>query len=105
MKRMLIILVVVVVVVTIWALPKSGISQESGQCYFQATEDIFLKIYNLDKDGVERWAVWSGHLSEGGTKGFNAPYGKVGYAVKKNQDDPWEENREECINGEAIQIP
>jgi len=104
MKRRLFILAILVSV-AIWGLPLSSMSQESGQCYFEATEDIYLKIYNLDKDGVERWAVWSGFLPEGGTKAFNAPYGRVGYAVKKNKDDPWEENQESCMNDEGILVP
>ena len=104
MKRALI-SAAIIVVATIWILPSSLMAQEGGQCYFQANEDIYLKIYNLDKDGVERRAVWEGHLPEGGTKSFNAPYGQVGYATKKNPDDPWEENQEECYGGAAIEIP
>jgi hypothetical protein len=104
MKRSLT-LAAIIVVATIWILPSGLMAQEGGQCYFQATEDIYLKIYNLDKDGVERWKVWEGHLPEGGAKSFNAPYGQVGYATKKNPDDPWEENQEECYGGAAIEIP
>ena len=104
MKRALI-LAAIILMATIWILPSSLMAQEGGQCYFQANEDIYLKIYNLDKDGVERRAVWEGHLSEGGTKSFNAPYGQVGYATKKNPDDPWEENQEECYGGAEIDIP
>jgi hypothetical protein len=56
MKRALI-LAAIIVVATIWILPSSLMAQEGGQCYFQANEDIYLKIYNLDKDGVERRKV------------------------------------------------
>lgn len=59
--------------VTVWVLPANMTAQESGQCHFQANEDIYLKIYNLDKDGVERREVWEGHLAEGATKAYNAP--------------------------------
>jgi hypothetical protein len=104
MKRTLIGSIIIAAVV-IWMLPTGLTAQEAGQCYFEATEDIYLKIYKLDKDGVERWRVWEGHLSEGGTKSFNAPYGQVGYATKKNPDDPWEESQEDCMEGNAIQIP
>ena len=64
-----------------------------------------MKIYNLEKDGVERWEKWSGHLPEGGKKSFHAPHGQVGYAVKKEKDDPWEEGQENRSGGEAIQVP
>jgi hypothetical protein len=72
---------------------------------FSSNEDIYLKIYNLDKDGVERREVWEGHLPEGATKAYNAPYGQVGYATKINPEDPWEENQEECYGGAEIDIP
>ena len=104
MKRVLI-LTAIILDVTICVLRSSLMAQESGHCYFKANEDIYLKIYNLDKDGVERWKVWEGHLPEGGTKSFSAPYGQVGYATKKNPDDPWEENQEECYGGAEIDIP
>ncbi len=96
---------VIVAVLMLWGLPAGITAQEAGQCYFQATEDIYLKIYHLDKDGVEEGTYWSGHLPEGGTKSYNAPHGRVGYATKKNPDDPWEGTQGECFGGEAIQIP
>jgi len=96
---------IVAATICVWAVPAGLMAQEGGQCYFQATEDIYLKIYNLDKDGVERREVWEGQLPEGGTKSFNAPYGQVGYATKQNPDDPWEESQSECMDGEAIEIP
>ena len=105
MKRILI-FTATIMVVTVWALPASLMAQdESGQCYFQASEDIYLKIYNLDKEGVERRKVWEGHLMEGGTKPFNAPYGQVGYATKKHANDSWDEDQETCEDGMAIVIP
>jgi len=104
MKRTLIV-AATIVMVTIWAFPASLMAQESGQCYFQATEDIYLKIYRLDKEGVERFKVWSGHLSEGETKSYDAPDGQVAYAVKKEANDPWNENQENCYGGDAIEVP
>jgi hypothetical protein len=105
MKRTLT-LAAIIMVATMWALPASLLAQdESGQCYFQATEDIYLKIYKLDKNGVERFRVWEGHLAAGQTKAFNAPYGQVGWATKKEPNDPWDEDQEACQDGMAIEIP
>lgn len=53
MKRRLI-FTAIIVMVTVWVLPANVTAQESGQCYFQANEAIYLKIYNLDKNGVKR---------------------------------------------------
>jgi len=104
MKLMLTLTAIILVLVT-WTFPAGVLAQEAGECYFEATEDIYLKIYNLDKDGVERWEKWSGHLAEGGKKSFHAPNGQVGYAVKKKKNDPWEESQEDCYGGDAIQVP
>lgn len=105
MKRTLT-LAAIIIVVAMWASPASLMAQnDSGQCYFQATEDTYLKIYKLDKDGVERWRAWEGHLREGDTKAFNAPYGQVGYATRKSPDDGWDEDQEACEDGMAIEIP
>ena len=79
--------------------------EQSGECYFQASEDTYLKIYDLDKDGVERGTVWEGFLSAGDTKAFNAPYGAVGFATKQAPNDPWNEDQQACANGAAIDIP
>jgi hypothetical protein len=104
MKRRLI-FTAVILMVTVWVLPANMTAQEAGQCYFQANEDIYLKIYHLDKDGVKHWKSWEGHLPEGATKAYNAPYGQVGYATKINPEDPWDESFAECLDGAAIEIP
>jgi len=104
MKRILT-LTAILAILMACVFPVSLMSQEGGQCSFQATEDIYLKIYDTDKDGVERGTAWSGHLSAGGQKGFNSPDGQVAYAVKKEKDDPWEEGQESCSGSEAIQVP
>ena len=104
MKRYIILLTIVMTLM-IGVTPEAVNSQQSGSCYFEASEDIYLKIYDLDKDGVERGAKWEGRLPAGGKKSFHAPYGQVGFAVKKEKDDPWEESQESCQGGEAIPIP
>jgi hypothetical protein len=113
MKQLLIV-AAVIVVAALWVLPTGLMAQDelgsdqgaqSGECYFQASEDIYLKIYNLDKSGVERTAVWEGFLPAGGTKAFNAPYGTVGFATRQSPDGFWSEDQEECANGAAIDIP
>ena len=112
MKRLLI-FAAVIVMAALWALPTGLMAQsegedpgeQSGQCYFQASEDTYLKIYDLDKDGVERGTVWEGFLSAGDTKAFNAPYGAVGFATKQAPNDPWNEDQQGCMDGEAIDIP
>ena len=104
MKRMLLWTIILAVAI-IWGLPAGLLAQEAGQCYFQATEDTYLRIYHLDKDDIEEGVHWSGFLPEGGTKGYNAPHGRVGYATRENPDDPWEGTQEDCIDGNAIEVP
>jgi hypothetical protein len=105
MKRTLI-LAAIMMVVTIWVLPANLMAQdEGGQCYFQASEDVYLQIYHIGSEGIERRIIWRGHLSAGDTKAFNSPNGQVGYATTDNPEDPWDESEAECINGEAIDIP
>jgi hypothetical protein len=91
--------------VTIWAQPAILMAQDGGQCYFKATEDVYLQIYHIGSEGIERQIEWSGHLSAGETKAYNSPNGQVGYATTDNPEDPWDESEEECIDGEAIEIP
>ena len=112
MKRILI-LTAVVIGVTMGALPMGLMAQsfgtdqgaQSGECYFQASEDTYLKIYYFGKNGVERQTVWEGFLAAGETKAYNAPYGTVGFATKQAPNDPWNEDQQACANGEAIDIP
>ena len=116
MKRLLIV-TSVIVMITLGAWPTGLMAQDqgieegsdqgtqSGECYFQASEDTYLKIYYYGKSGVERRAVWEGFLSAGETKAYNAPYGTVGFATKQAPNDPWNEDQQTCANGEAIDIP
>jgi hypothetical protein len=105
MKRILT-LAAIMMIVTMWVLPANLMAQdEGGQCYFQASEDVYLEIYHIGSEGIERRIIWRGHLSAGDTKAFNSPNGQVGYATTNNPDDPWDESESECINGEAIDIP
>jgi len=103
MKRLLT-LTAVMVVVTLWVLPTGPMAQEGGQCYFQASEDVYLQIYSRS-EGIERNIIWQGHLSAGDTKAYNSPDGRVGYATTDDPEDPWDESEAECINGEAIDVP
>jgi hypothetical protein len=103
MKRVLT-LTAVMVVVTLWVLPTGPMAQEGGQCYFQASEDVYLQIYSRS-EGIERNIIWQGHLSAGDTKAYNSPDGQVGYGTTDDLQDPWDESETECINGEAIDIP
>jgi hypothetical protein len=104
MKKVMI-LVSVVVVATLWVLPAGLMAQEGGQCYFQASEDVYLQIYHIGSEGIERRIIWQGHLSAGDTKAYNSPDGRVGYGTTDDLEDPWDESEAECINGEAIDIP
>ena len=103
MKRVLT-LTAVMVVVTLWVLPTGPMAQEGGQCYFQASEDVYLQIYSRS-EGIERNIIWQGHLSAGETKAYNSPDGQVGYGTTDNLQDPWDESETECMDGEAIDIP
>lgn len=103
MKRALI-LAAIIVVATIWILPPSLMAQEGGQCYFQASEDVYLQIYSRS-EGIERRIIWQGLLSAGETKAYNSPDGRVGYGTTDDLQDPWDESEAECIDGEAIDIP
>jgi len=112
MKRILV-LSAVVLCVTMGALPMDLMAQsfgadpgtQSGECYFQASEDTYLKIYYLGKSGVERQEVWEGFLAAGETKAYNAPYGIVGFATRQAPNDPWNEDQQGCMDGESIDIP
>jgi hypothetical protein len=103
MKRLLT-LTAVMVVVILWVLPTGPMAQEGGQCYFQASEDVYLQIYSRS-EGIERNIIWQGHLSAGDTKAYNSPDGQVGYGTTDDLQDPWDESETECIDGEAIDIP
>ena len=97
-------LTIVMVVVTLWVLPAGLMAQEGGQCYFQASEDVYLQIYSRS-EGIERRIIWQGHLSAGDTKAYNSPDGMVGYGTTDDLQDPWDESEAECVDGVAIDIP
>ena len=113
MKRTLL-LTAVMVAATMWVLPTgpmaqseegSGQGAQGGQCYFQASENVYLQIYYIGSEGVERQIIWSGYLSAGDTKAYNSPDGRVGYATTDDPQNPWDEDEQDCIDGEAIDIP
>ena len=105
MKRTLI-LTAVMVAAMMWFLPSGLMAQDqAGQCYFQASEDVYLQIYYIGSEGVERQIIWSGHLQAGDTKAYNSPNGRVGYATTDDPQNPWDEDEQDCIDGEAIDIP
>lgn len=67
------------------AVPVAAIAEE-GTCYLEATTDVFVMVYDLDRQGNSSGLIWQGRLNDGETTQIKAPHGRFRYKYNSEPD-------------------
>lgn len=79
--------VFIAALLSLLVMPSAALSDE-GTCYIEAVTDVYVELYDLDRDGNHGEMIWSGRLKQGETALIKAPHARFRY---KYNDQPDEE--------------
>jgi len=82
---------------------------EEGTCYLKASnKDVFVIVYDLDRDGNQGAQIWQGRLNQGESTKLTAPHARFRYDYNDQPDkdqplsgggDRW------CNNLKTVMVP
>jgi hypothetical protein len=82
---------------------------EEGTCVLQASNtDVFIIVFDLDRDGNQGAQIWQGRLNQGESAKITAPHGRFryDYNAQPDEDQPLSGGQDRsCNSGEAILVP
>jgi hypothetical protein len=82
---------------------------EEGTCVLQASNtDVFIIVFDLDRDGNQGAQIWQGRLNQGESAKITAPHGRFryDYNAQPDEDQPLSGGQDRsCSNGETILVP
>jgi hypothetical protein len=82
---------------------------EEGTCVLQASNtDVFIIVFDLDRDGNQGAQIWQGRLNQGESAKITAPHGRFryDYNAQPDEDQPLSGGQDRsCHSGEAILVP
>jgi hypothetical protein len=59
---------------------------KSGTCILKAISEVYLEVYDLDRDGNHGPMIWNGRLKDGETVRIEAPHAKFRYKYNAQPD-------------------
>ena len=68
------------------AMPSAALSEE-GTCYLEAVTDVYVEVYDLDRQGNDGEMIWSGRLNDGETVLIKAPHARFRYKYNSEPDE------------------
>ena len=74
------------VALSILIVPPSAFSEE-GTCYLEAVTDVYVEVYDLDRQGNDGEMIWSGRLNDGETVLIKAPHARFRYKFNNQPDE------------------
>ena len=76
----------VFILVLISCLTISAVQADEGSCYLVATTDVYVEIYDLDRDGNDGDMLWSGRLNDGQKVRIKTPHARFRYKFNSEPD-------------------
>lgn len=96
-----------IIAIVAGSVPESN--AEEGSCYLQANHtDVFVIVFDLDRDGNQGRRLWSGRINRGESVLIKTPHGRFRYDYNSQPDedqplsggyDRW------CNNKQTILVP
>jgi hypothetical protein len=90
-------------------LPAQNSHAAEGSCYLKATNtDVFLIVFDLDRDGNQGDQIWQGRINQGESVKITVPHGRFryDYNAQPDQDQPLSGGSDRsCSNLETILVP
>jgi hypothetical protein len=62
------------------------VHSEAGTCTIKALSEVYLEVYDLDRDGNHGPMIWSGRLKDGETARIEAPHARFRYKYNPQPD-------------------
>ena len=82
---------------------------EEGTCYLKAnTQDVYVIVFDLDKEGNQGPQIWQGRINRGETVKITAPHGRFNYdyTYQPGENQPLSGGSARwCNNNLTIQVP
>ena len=75
----------IIAVISNLAVPVAAISDE-GTCYLEATTDVYVVVYDLDREGNQGERLWQGRINQGDTVLLKAPHARFRYEYNFEPD-------------------
>ena len=77
---------ITVVLLSVLLLPSSVFSDE-GTCYLKAVTEVYVEVYDLDRQGNDGEMIWSGRLKDGEKVLIKAPHARFRYKYNSEPDE------------------
>ena len=87
MKKFQVPLLLTVITTSILALaaPPAALSEE-GTCYLEAVTDVYIEVYDLDREGNHGEMIWNGRIEAGDAVLLKAPHARFRYKYNSEPD-------------------
>ena len=102
------VLIILFTVVSAGILSTLNVDAEEGTCILEASKDVFVMVWDLDKEGNKGRQIWQGRINQGGTAKITAPHARLRYSYndQPDEDQPLSGDIERwCNSGETILVP
>ena len=60
---------------------------EEGTCVLEASKDVFVMVWDLDKAGNKGRQIWQGRINQGETAKITAPHARLRYSYNDQPDE------------------
>ncbi len=82
---------------------------DEGSCYLKASnKDVFVIVYDMDRDGNQGAQIWQGRLNQGESVKITAPNGRFRYDYndQPDEDQPLSGGNDRwCNNLNTVLVP
>lgn len=104
--RIISIIFIGIIATGIGSIPESR--ADKGSCYLQASTDVFIIVYDLDRDGNQGPQLWQGRINEGESVLITVPHGqfRYDYNAQPDEDQPLSGGNDRwCNNKDTVLVP
>ena len=74
------------ILISVLLLPSFVLSEE-GTCYLEAVTEVYVEVYDLDRQGNDGEMIWSGRLKDGEKVLIKAPNARFRYKYNSEPDE------------------
>ena len=96
-----------VILAVLFAIPSA--EAQEGSCYLKAnTTDVFVIVYDLDRDGNQGVQIWQGRINQRESAKITTPHGRFRYFYNAEPDKDQALSGgydRSCSNLETILVP
>ena len=95
----------IVVIILTGFLAGPAAADDDNSCWLEATQSLYLSIYDLDSQGSILSHMWEGVLDQGSKKRIISSNGKIRYYTNPSSESSSPGINLSCHNNEIISVP